>query len=157
MALLRLGHRREHWAALPLKNGFVKINPPPYVQGHKFKNPSCPLISYNKLVCSPFITSHGSLVKDQKIILSPQLIYSIIEKEKTGSALYCVVLAWIIIHSIPFSICSSFFLCVRIFGTQSRKLHDETTQSLVCQCVCMRIGCRVYRCGLLYVLSAGLF
>jgi hypothetical protein len=55
-----------------------------------------------------------TLVKDQKIILSPQLIYSIIEKEKTGSAIRIYVVrmnyyTFYSFHYLLFFFASAFF------------------------------------------------
>ena len=90
-----------------------------------------------------------TLVKDQKIILSPQLIYSIIEKEKTGSAIRIYVVrmnyyTFYSFHYLLFFFASTFFL-----APNQESYDEETTQKLMCfvRDVNARIGCRVCICG----------
>jgi hypothetical protein len=95
-----------------------------------------------------------TLVKDQKIILSPQLIYSIIEKEKTGSAPYICGADELLYIFYSFQYLLFFFASAFLAPNQESYMMRDRVVMCFVRDVNARIGCRVYAVA---VLSAGLF
>jgi hypothetical protein len=128
-----------------------------HVQGHKFKNPSCPLISYNKLVCSPFITSHAYAGEGSKnyFITSVDLFNNRKGKNRFGHSYICGAdeLLYILFLSL-----FALLLCVRIFLAPNQESYDE--RRLKSSCVLCVMSMRASGAEYVYavaVLSAGLF